>query len=236
MVFLFISGCGTSSRVGNDIDVSNDNSSSDENSSQDESSPSILALPVDSNFDNLKISDSFGPRILSGSYDFHRGLDILLDRNTPILAADDGTITHAGTHDGYPRSGNFVVIKHDQNLYTTYLHLESIPSAIKENATVLQGDKIGYAGDSGDKINSVHLHFNVHEMLPYSIGSPSPEPKIIPMGTQVDHVWKISPKADEQKAIIYRLEISADEAAKLPQLVVEGIESELITGAKAVNV
>jgi hypothetical protein len=32
------------------------------------------------------------------------------------------------------------------------------------------------------------------------------------------------------------LEINADEAAKLPQLVVEGIESELITGAKAVNV
>jgi len=83
--------------------------------------------------------------------------------------------------------------------------------------------------------DSTH-HFNVHEMLPYSIGSPSPEPKIIPMGTQVDHVWKISLKADEQKAIIYRLEINADEAAKLPQLVVEGIESELITGAKAVNV
>jgi len=83
--------------------------------------------------------------------------------------------------------------------------------------------------------DSTH-HFNVHEMLPYSIGSPSPEPKIIPMGVQIDHVWKISLKADEQKAIIYRLEINADEAAKLPQLVVEGIESELITGAKAVNV
>jgi DNA topoisomerase-6 subunit B len=83
--------------------------------------------------------------------------------------------------------------------------------------------------------DSTH-HFNVHETLPCSIGSPSPEPKIIPMGTQIDHVWKISLKADEQKAIIYRLEISADEAAKLPQLVVEGIESELITGAKAVNV
>ncbi|MFA4956926.1 MAG: DNA topoisomerase VI subunit B [Candidatus Methanoperedens sp.] len=83
--------------------------------------------------------------------------------------------------------------------------------------------------------DSTH-HFILHETLPYPIGSPSPEPKIIPMGTQVDHVWKISLKADEQKAIIYRLEISADEAAKLPQLVVEGIESELITGAKAVNV
>ena len=47
---------------------------------------------------------------------------------------------------------------------------------------------------------------------------------------------KISLKPGEQKAIIYRLDISSEEAAKLPQLVVEGIESELVTGAKAVNV
>ncbi len=49
-------------------------------------------------------------------------------------------------------------------------------------------------------------------------------------------MWKISLKPGEQKAIIYRLDIALEEAAKLPQLVVEGIESELVTGAKAVNV
>ena len=79
-------------------------------------------------------------------------------------------------------------------------------------------------------------HFNLHETLPYSIESPSPEPKKIPMGNQVDYVWKISLKPGEQKAIIYRLDIALEEAAKLPQLVVEGIESELVTGAKAVSV
>ncbi len=83
--------------------------------------------------------------------------------------------------------------------------------------------------------DSVH-HFNIHETLPYSIESPSPEPKKIPVGKQVDYVWKISLKPGEQKAVIYKLGIGPDEAAKLPQLVVEGIESELITGAKAVNV
>ena len=79
-------------------------------------------------------------------------------------------------------------------------------------------------------------HFNLHETLPFSIESPSPEPKKIPMGKQIDYVWKVSLKPGEQKAIIYKLDIAADEAAKLPQLVVEGIVSELITGAKAVNV
>ncbi|KAB2948283.1 MAG: DNA topoisomerase VI subunit B [Candidatus Methanoperedens nitroreducens] len=83
--------------------------------------------------------------------------------------------------------------------------------------------------------DSVH-HFNLHETLPYSIQSPSPEPKKIPMGKQIDYVWKVSLKPGEQKAIIYRLDIALEEAANLPQLVVEGIESELVTGAKAVNV
>jgi DNA topoisomerase-6 subunit B len=83
--------------------------------------------------------------------------------------------------------------------------------------------------------DSTH-HFILHETLPFSIDSPSPEPKKIPLGKQIDYVWKISLKPGEQKAIIYKLGIVPDEAAKLPQPVVEGIESELITGAKAVSV
>ncbi len=83
--------------------------------------------------------------------------------------------------------------------------------------------------------DSVH-HFSLHETLPYSINSPSPEPKIIPIGKQTDHLWKISLKPGEQKAIIYKLDIRHDEASKLPQLIAEGIDEELITGAKVVNV
>ncbi len=80
---------------------------------------------------------------------------------------------------------------------------------------------------------SVH-HFALHETLPFSIEAPSPEPKKIPVGKQIDYVWKISLKPGEQKAIVYKLGI--EDASKLPQLVVEGIEQELITGARAVNV
>ncbi len=82
----------------------------------------------------------------------------------------------------------------------------------------------------GDSTHS----FALHETLPYSIEAPSPEPKIIKVGKQTDHVWKISLKPGEQKAIIYKLG-NGCEASKLPQPVVEGIEQELITGAKAVK-
>ncbi len=80
--------------------------------------------------------------------------------------------------------------------------------------------------------DTVH-HFDLHETLPFPIESPSPEPKKIPIGKQIDHVWKISLKPGEQKAIVYKL---AEDASNLPQPVVEGIEQELITGAKAVKV
>ncbi len=78
--------------------------------------------------------------------------------------------------------------------------------------------------------------FNLHETLEYQIESASPEPKKIPLGKQTDHLWKIKLKPGEQKALIYRLNIESVEASKLPQLVVDGIDEELITGAKVVNV
>ena len=87
------------------------------------------------------------------------------------------------------------------------------------------------------KNHGVSSHnFTLHETLPYILDSPSPEPKKIAIGNLVDNVWKIILKPGEQKAIIYKLNIAQDEVSKLPQLVVEGIENELITGAKAVNV
>lgn len=78
-------------------------------------------------------------------------------------------------------------------------------------------------------------HFSLHETLPYSIKDPSPEPKKIPLGKQTDNLWKISLKPQEEKAIIYRLDIKIEEASKLPQLKAEEIDEELITGAKVVN-
>ena len=83
--------------------------------------------------------------------------------------------------------------------------------------------------------DSVH-RFNLHETLSYSMESSIPEPKIIQLGKQADHVWKISLKAGEQKALVYKLSIGIEEASKLPQLIAEGIDEELITGAKVVNV
>jgi murein DD-endopeptidase MepM/ murein hydrolase activator NlpD len=115
------------------------------------------------------LEDTYGPRLLSGVYDFHRGLDIETGVGgppIPIRAIMDGTITRIEPYPyaGLERFGNFVCIKHtflgpfDRN-QTTYVHLDSFQGGLSEGDTVSAGDIIGYMGSTGDNINTVHLHF-----------------------------------------------------------------------------
>ncbi|KKG09786.1 DNA topoisomerase [Methanosarcina sp. 2.H.T.1A.6] len=76
--------------------------------------------------------------------------------------------------------------------------------------------------------------FRVHEMLPCGINGAKPEPKVVTMGNDYDYIWEISAAAGSSKVLSYRIESTTEEELrKLPQLIVEGIEEELVTGAKA---
>ena len=76
--------------------------------------------------------------------------------------------------------------------------------------------------------------FRVHEMLPWTITKAKPEPKVVTMGNDYDYIWDISAGVGSSKVLSYRIESATDrELGKLPDLIVEGIEEELVTGAKA---
>ncbi|AKB81792.1 DNA topoisomerase VI subunit B [Methanosarcina barkeri 3] len=76
--------------------------------------------------------------------------------------------------------------------------------------------------------------FRVHEMLPWTILGAKPEPKVVTMGNDYDYVWDISATVGSSKVLSYRIESATDrELGKFPDLVVEGLEEELVTGAKA---
>jgi DNA topoisomerase-6 subunit B len=76
--------------------------------------------------------------------------------------------------------------------------------------------------------------FRVHEMLPCKINGVKPEPKVVTMGNDYDYIWEISAAAGSSKVLSYRIESATEEELrKLPQLIVEGLEEELVTGAKA---
>lgn len=79
-------------------------------------------------------------------YMAHFGMDFEAETGTTVTAPKGGTITRAR----YGRAnGNNVIIKHDEDLSTQYLHLSKIDSAITVGSTVQQGQKIGEVGSTG---------------------------------------------------------------------------------------
>ena len=105
-----------------------------------------------------------------GRLQVHHGVEFVNPRGTPVLAAGDGAVVHAGTDDasqygpytGY--YGNVVVIQHDFSspeglpVFTVYGHLDRIE--VQAGQRVTRGTQVGYVGDSGIA-QGPHLHFEV---------------------------------------------------------------------------
>lgn len=102
--------------------------------------------------------DSFRDR--RGSARQHNALDIMAARNTPAVAATDGTVLRlhnsvAGGLSVYlkDRSSRFILM---------YGHLDSYRPGLKEGAAVRRGEIIGFVGTTGNASpNAPHLHFQV---------------------------------------------------------------------------
>ena len=87
------------------------------------------------------------------------GIDIALDndRDTPIVAAADGIVSHAGgtTCCDY---GLFVILEHEGGFSSLYAHQSKL--SVKTGQFVKQGDQLGLGGDTGDATGK-HLHFEL---------------------------------------------------------------------------
>src|SRR5918996_1117337 len=83
----------------------------------------------------------------------HGGIDIAAPTGTAVRAAACGSVTLAGTQDGY---GNIVCITHTSAFSTCYAHLSRF--ATSQGAQVQQGQVIGYVGCTGS-CTGPHLHF-----------------------------------------------------------------------------
>lgn len=101
--------------------------------------------------------------INSDFYRFHNGIDIANSYATSIIAAGDGKVITTGNSDRYCPGGTYgqyIVIKHENNLATLYGHLSLIKVTPGQN--VARGDLIGYMGHSGLATGN-HLHFTVYD-------------------------------------------------------------------------
>jgi murein DD-endopeptidase MepM/ murein hydrolase activator NlpD len=103
------------------------------------------------------LSSGMGPRTdpVTGSSDYHAGLDIAGDKGQPIYATAAGVVTHAGYQGAY---GNLIVVDHGFGLETRYGHLSAF--AVQKGAQVKRGEMIGRLGATGRTTGS-HLHYEV---------------------------------------------------------------------------
>ena len=90
----------------------------------------------------------------------HSAIDFACSEDATVLAALDGTISAI-----YEDSlmGLSVKIVHDGGIETVYSCLKSVLPELKEGSTVLKGQAIASAGNSGasEAMDGTHLHFEV---------------------------------------------------------------------------
>jgi len=88
----------------------------------------------------------------------HKGTDYAAARGTPIKAAGDGKVVHAGRKGGY---GNTVIIQHGQTYKTLYAHMKNFGRGVRSGSRVKQGQIIGYVGTTGLSTGP-HLHYEFY--------------------------------------------------------------------------
>jgi murein DD-endopeptidase MepM/ murein hydrolase activator NlpD len=103
------------------------------------------------------MTSGFGRRMspFTGEPAMHRGIDIAVPENTPMVASANGVIIRAGWDGGL---GNAIKIDHGFGYATTYGHLAKVH--VRVGQRVRRGQVIGLVGNTGLSTGP-HLHYGV---------------------------------------------------------------------------
>ncbi len=96
---------------------------------------------------------------LSQQYDLvnkHFAVDIVLNENAPIKAAAEGTVVFS---EWTADTGYVIIIEHPYGLLTAYKHNASLSKS--QGETVVAGEVIATAGNTGEFSTGYHLHFEL---------------------------------------------------------------------------
>jgi hypothetical protein len=123
------------------------------------------------------------------AYDGHRGTDFAVPSNTPVVAADDGTVIYSEWSDS---GGWGVVIDHAFDR-TAYFHNNQL--FVYPGQHVSRGQLIALSGSTGNSTGP-HVHFEVRDLLvpwhsvdPYGWTGPGKDPWRWDMG----YLWTSNP-------------------------------------------
>lgn len=87
--------------------------------------------------------------------EFHNGLDIGANENTPVYAVKDGTVQDVGESDTY---GLYIKYKTYDNYEIMYAHLNKI--LVEKDDKIDVNQKVGLVGNTGLSTGA-HLHYTV---------------------------------------------------------------------------
>lgn len=113
-------------------------------------------------YDEYTLTQGYGRTAYSkrGAYGGapHNGVDMSAGVGTPVKAIGGGEIIANGSNSGW---GNWVAIKHDNNLVSVYGHMSAL-SFLRVGTKVKVGEVIGFEGSTGNSTGS-HLHLSIYK-------------------------------------------------------------------------
>lgn len=104
----------------------------------------------------FRFTSGYGPRVVFGKSEFHKGVDYGAPTGTPLPAQHSGIVSFAGGAGGF---GNLIKIKVAQGVETLYGHLSKILTS--SGAVVRAGQTIGLVGSTG-RSTGPHVHYQVN--------------------------------------------------------------------------
>jgi murein DD-endopeptidase MepM/ murein hydrolase activator NlpD len=103
------------------------------------------------------VNSEYGTRTSpwSSALEFHSGLDIRAERNTPVYAPAAGSVVTAGSYQDY---GTAIILDHGQDIRSLYGHLTKVN--VQPGQRVERGAVIGWTGNTG-RSSGPHLHYEI---------------------------------------------------------------------------
>ena len=118
----------------------------------------FVASPIGGNYYG-NMSSYYGYRYhpISHNISLHRGLDIALPENTPLIAGISGEVTYTGYDEG--GYGNYIIIKNDKGEEVRYAHMNEV--SLNTGDMVTKGETVlGLSGNTGASTGP-HVHIEV---------------------------------------------------------------------------
>lgn len=103
----------------------------------------------------VRVSSTYGARVMDGRIEHHQGLDLAAPIGTPVYATGAGLVTRAGWGNGY---GQYVEINHGNGYLTRYGHASRLHVQVGDRVTA--GQQIANVGCTG-RCTGPHLHYEV---------------------------------------------------------------------------